>query len=64
MSCLSFTAQIKLEQTGRPLPTGKLPAASRCALILKPIKVGVQKRDFEPLGLKDPLVTLFPTAKC
>lgn len=64
MFFLPFAVQVELEQNVCPLPTGELPAASRCALILNPTKVVVQKKDFESLGLKDPLVTLFPIAKC
>lgn len=53
-----------MEQNACPLSKGKCPAASRCALILKPTKVVGQKKDFKTPGLKDPLVTLFPIAKC
>lgn len=63
MFCLPFADEVTLEQNVFPLSKGKRPAASRCALILKPTKVVAQKWDFETPGLKDPLVTLFPIAK-
>lgn len=65
MKCSACHLQTKsLEKNVCPLSKGKRPAASRRASILKPTKVVVQKRDFETLGSKDPLVTLFPIAKC